>query len=116
MPIRYRCPQCRQLLSIGTRMAGQSSVCPSCGAVHEVRAPAPQAPPPPVANAAGRSETNEADAESSLDERDLSLPGEALAPPPLPHDPLAERARHWIDDVEDEGLVIQGFERKSDEL
>lgn len=32
MAIRYRCPQCNQLLSIASRMAGNRVPCPKCGA------------------------------------------------------------------------------------
>lgn len=32
MAIRYRCPQCNQLLSIASRMAGNRVPCPTCGA------------------------------------------------------------------------------------
>jgi len=38
MPIRYRCPQCSQLLGIGVAQAGQLTQCPICGAAHRVPA------------------------------------------------------------------------------
>jgi biopolymer transport protein ExbD len=31
MPIRYRCPSCRQLLGISSKMAGHTFDCPMCG-------------------------------------------------------------------------------------
>jgi biopolymer transport protein ExbD len=44
-------------------------------------------------------------------------PAGASASPFLAGTALDDRARHWADEDEDEeGLVIQGFERKSDEL
>jgi phage FluMu protein Com len=36
MPIRFRCPQCRQTLSIATRKAGAEINCPRCGALQTV--------------------------------------------------------------------------------
>ncbi|MGA2031864.1 MAG: hypothetical protein ABSG68_06390 [Thermoguttaceae bacterium] len=38
MSIRFHCPHCRQLLSIGTRKAGTAIVCPKCGAAQTVPA------------------------------------------------------------------------------
>jgi biopolymer transport protein ExbD len=37
MPIRFRCTQCHQLLSVSRKKAGVTTVCPACGA--EVRVP-----------------------------------------------------------------------------
>ena len=31
MPIRFRCPGCRQVLSVASRKAGQKVTCPACG-------------------------------------------------------------------------------------
>jgi biopolymer transport protein ExbD len=45
-----------------------------------------------------------------------ALSGVGLGPSPLPNDPFADRARHWIDDEDDEGLVIRPINRKSEEL
>src|SRR5436190_9152659 len=54
MPIRFRCPQCEQLLGIARRKAGHSVRCPGCRQLVEVpaeqpvSAPAPPRPPAPV--------------------------------------------------------------------
>jgi biopolymer transport protein ExbD len=47
MPIQFRCANCNQLLSISSRKAGTSTVCPSC--LEEVQVPlaSGEAPPPP---------------------------------------------------------------------
>lgn len=52
MPIRFRCTQCKQLLSVSRKQAGAETVCPACGS--EVRVPtienaAPAAVPAAVA-------------------------------------------------------------------
>jgi biopolymer transport protein ExbD len=130
MAIRYHCPKCHQFLSIAARKAGQPSRCPTCGTEHTVpledqlddrkevpasargsqapkSAPRESAPPvsePPVEMLPG------ARVHGPLD------PAGSTASPFLAGTAIDDRARHWVDDEEDEGLVIQGFERKSDEL
>ncbi|HXY37656.1 MAG TPA: biopolymer transporter ExbD [Planctomycetaceae bacterium] len=119
MAIRYHCPQCRQLLSIASRKAGQPTQCPTCGSQHTVpleseptrRPPAPgvsrpvPAPEPPVEMLPS------ARVRGPLDPAGSS--GSHLLVGLMPDD----RARHWADDdEEEEGLVISGFERKSDEF
>jgi biopolymer transport protein ExbD len=120
MAIRYHCPACQQLLSIASRKAGLPTVCPVCGNDHTVptedetrpeaprvtrqaKAPAPIEPPVemvPVARVHGP--LDPAGSSSSI-----FLTGTTLD----------DRARHWADDDdEEEGLVISGFERKSDEF
>lgn len=44
MPIRYRCDNCNQLISIATRMAGKSVPCPTCR--QETHVPQPEPPKP----------------------------------------------------------------------
>jgi biopolymer transport protein ExbD len=117
MAIRYHCPQCRQLLSISSRRAGEPTQCPTCGSIHNV--PLESDPPPKSAIPAG----------APVPEPPVEMvpsppvhgpldPAGASASPYLAGTVLEDRARHWADDEddEDEGLVIQGFERKSDEL
>ena len=72
MPIRYRCPDCRQLLSIATRMVGQTVNCPTCGAVTTV----PEHDDPLLA--AGQ----EADPPPDPDQQ--TLPPAAAHPPDIP--------------------------------
>ncbi len=149
MPIRYHCPQCRQLLSISTRKAGESTQCPNCRSIHNVplesepppaprqkpRAAAPmpsqQAEPQqsfersrpgrvPNELAAAEPESNQPVSNQTVPSAPISGPLDpagASASPFLAGTALDDRARHWADEDEDEeGLVIQGFERKSDEL
>jgi len=120
MAIRYHCPACQQLLSIASRKAGQPTVCPVCGnehtvptedesrpeappVTHQPKAPLPIEPPVemvPVSRVHGP--LDPAGSSSSI-----LLAGTTLD----------DRARHWADDEdEEEGLVISGFERKSDEF
>jgi biopolymer transport protein ExbD len=126
MAIRYHCPQCRQLLSISSRKAGEQTQCPTCHGLHQVplesephASPhgqqAPAAPHHPAAHLPVPEPPVEpvpsAPVHGALD------PAAPSASPLLAGTVLDDRARHWTDDdEEDEGLVIQGFERKSDEL
>ncbi|HEV7999501.1 MAG TPA: biopolymer transporter ExbD [Planctomycetaceae bacterium] len=149
MPIRYHCPQCRQLLSISSRKAGESTQCPNCRSIHNV--PLESEPPPaprqkpraaapttlqppetegPVEGAPTGGVVNGPVAIESVSDPPVSNqtvpsapihgsldPAGASASPFLAGTALDDRARHWADEDEDEeGLVIQGFERKSDEL
>lgn len=50
MPIRFRCTQCKQLLSVSRKQAGAETVCPACGS--EMRVPAIESTPPAAAAAA----------------------------------------------------------------
>jgi biopolymer transport protein ExbD len=117
MPIRYRCPQCRQLMSIASRMAGKASQCPKCAAIHTVPAESLDDVARPIERVPSAHEPEEPaqDPTGTDSYRTMDLPV-VTAPPPMPNDRLAERTQHWIDQEEDEGLVIHGFERKSDEL
>lgn len=49
MPIRYRCDSCSQLLSIATKMAGQSIPCPRCGTANVIPQPGTPLEQRPVA-------------------------------------------------------------------
>lgn len=52
MPIRFRCTQCKQLLSVSRKQAGAETVCPACGM--EVRVPTLEsAQPAATASVAG---------------------------------------------------------------
>jgi biopolymer transport protein ExbD len=120
MAIRYHCPACQQLLSIASRKAGQPTACPVCGnehtvptedqarpeapgVTHQPNTPLPKEPPVemmPLARVQGP--LDPAGSSSSI-----LLTGTIVD----------DRARLWADDdEEEEGLVITGFERKSDEF
>lgn len=155
MPIRYHCPQCRQLLSISSRKAGESTQCPNCRSIHNVplESEPPPAPRPQKPRAAAPTSPEAAETQRSVErartgrvanvpvaiepvsnqpESNQPASDQAVPSAPIrgPLDPagasaspflagtaLDDRARHWADEDEDEeGLVIQGFERKSDEL
>jgi biopolymer transport protein ExbD len=121
MAIRYHCPHCHQLLSIATRKAGQPSQCPTCGTNHRVplESEADSRPEAPVAAHAAHVPVEEPPVEimpigrvhGPLD------PAGSSASPFMLGTTLDDRTRHWDDDEEEEeGLVIPGFERKSDEF
>jgi biopolymer transport protein ExbD len=94
--------------------------CPTCSSIHQVPLesepparvekrtpppPPPSVPEPPVEMIPS------APVHGALD------PAAPSASPFLAGTTLDDRPRHWDDeDEDDEGLVIQGFERKSDEL
>lgn len=84
MPIKFRCPSCRQTLSVTRRKAGQNVTCPACEA--EVRVPDLEA-------AAAREEVVTAPASAADGERDLGA--DAVPPPAAP-----PRAVHTADDEE----------------
>ena len=67
MPIRFRCQQCHQLLSVGSRKSGSEIECPKCGV--------PQVVPP---RAQQGLETGASSAEISSPERPLG-PGDAAS-------------------------------------
>ncbi|MGE3315535.1 MAG: biopolymer transporter ExbD [Planctomycetaceae bacterium] len=104
MPIQYRCPQCRKLLSIGTRMAGHQLDCPACGAPHVV--PAPQTPTEP-----STSETEAAaiEPDGAPWNASATLPAEPVKPFPSAR-PTSE------DDDEEDELELRRFDRESDEM
>jgi biopolymer transport protein ExbD len=120
MAIRYHCPQCHQLLSIATRKAGQSTRCPTCGNDHPV--PLESEPDPRPEAPALTNPRRIPKAEPPVD----MLPSARVQGPLDPAGSSAsllmvgttfdDRARHWVDDEEEEGLVITGFERKTDEF
>jgi biopolymer transport protein ExbD len=134
MAIRYHCPQCGQLLSISSRKAGELTQCPICRGVHDVplESEPPAARPKPPAATTRLPEKPSVETVSSEPAATEALPTEGVPSAPVhgPLDPagasaspflagtaLDDRARHWADEDEDEeGFVIQGFERKSDEL
>lgn len=113
MAIRYHCPSCGQFLSIGSRLAGQHTQCPTCGARHlvpladephrPVRAAGPPEPPP-----APRREAAPPAAESVVP------PGSPL--PQGPSFPISYTVDPLDDDDDEEALVMGKIERKSDEL
>jgi len=123
MAIRYHCPNCGQYVSIGSRLAGQQTTCPTCAARHVV----------PLSEAAEGAHQTPARATTpgAADQAEFSRPGRenpAGSIPPLPTgpsfsdpsatDPLGGRTHHWPDDEEedDEALSMGRLERKSDEL
>ena len=75
MPIQFRCEHCDQLLSISSRKAGLTTVCPSC--LEEVRIP-------------GEPVADQATAEVSRIDRDPSSPadGETFSEPSVPAGPI----------------------------
>jgi biopolymer transport protein ExbD len=119
MAIRYHCPHCQQLLSIASRKAGLPTICPTCGTEHNVpledEDPRPEAHAPTGASIAPESQPPIEVPPMARDHVPLDPAGPS-ASPFLVRTPLDDRARHWVDDEEDEGLVITGFERKSDEF
>src|ERR1700733_8409936 len=134
MAIRYHCPQCHQMLSIATRRAGQTTQCPTCGNRHTVpRESEPDRPPPPPAattKAVPHPPRTEPNPERKIVEAEPPVKqvpsppvhgaldrAAPLASPYLAGAAVEERGHHWAEDEEeDEGFVIQGVERKSDEL
>jgi biopolymer transport protein ExbD len=119
MAIRYHCPQCGQLLSISSRRAGESTQCPTCGSIHDVPLES-ESPPRQQVSAAPPTTEMKSPVESlpGVPVRGPLDPAAASASPFLAGTTFDDRARHWPDEDDDdeEGLVIQGFERKSDEL
>ncbi|HEV3300792.1 MAG TPA: biopolymer transporter ExbD [Planctomycetaceae bacterium] len=116
MAIRYHCPQCHQLLSIATRKAGQPTECPTCGTNHRVPLESEADPQPEVAADAPAEEPPVELLPSGRTHGPLDPAGSSASPFML-GTTLDDRSRHWVDDEEeDEGLVIPGFERKSDEF
>jgi biopolymer transport protein ExbD len=121
MAIRYHCPQCHQLLSIATRKAGQPTRCPTCGAKHRVPLESEADPRPEVPVTA---HVPDVPAEEPPVEMLPSVPVHgpldpvgSTASPFMLGTTLDDRSRHWVEDEEEEeGLVIPGFERKSDEF
>lgn len=96
MPIRYRCPECGQLLSIGTRMAGRDVDCPHCNAYHTVP---------------------EADAENAI----AAAPPTQPAPEAdAPSQTVTSHQRPWSDDEEEDddgfGFTVSHTERPNDEV
>jgi biopolymer transport protein ExbD len=121
MAIRYHCPQCQQLLSIASRKAGQPTQCPTCGREHRVPLESDADPRPevPVATQAPDLPAEEPPVEMmpSVRVHGPLDPAGASASPFMVGTTLDDRARDWVDeDEEEEGLVIPGFERKSDEF
>lgn len=138
MAIRYHCPQCGRLLSISSRKAGEQTQCPNCRSIHTVPLEDEPPPPPRKAPAPAREAPRSSKPQPPIHPSPLGTsplqttpvetvpsapvhgpldPGAPSASPLLAGTVLDDRARHWTDDDEDEeGLVIQGFERKSDEL
>jgi biopolymer transport protein ExbD len=120
MAIRYHCPACRQLLSIASRKGGQPTACPVCGNEHtvpledEVRPEVPpvtRQPKAPLPNEPPVEMVPLSRVHGPLD------PAGSSSSILLTGTTLDDRARHWADDDdEEEGLVITGFERKSDEF
>ena len=120
MPIRYRCPECRQLLSISTRMAGRRIDCPSCQAEHSVPtleaaglqerlAPAESAAPvekkPEIAPAAPPS------AQAGVFALPPAIsPQSGLAPPGI------RSAQTSPEGDDDDEAIFRGFQRESDEM
>lgn len=119
MAIRFRCSECNQLMSIGSRMAGQMVECPSCG--EETLVPleeADVAAPAPVADDAERADdtVEEHVVESSDSDIDF-LDDEAEAgdsptteTPPLELAPPAavvgsQTEAEWDEDEEDGPLI-----------
>jgi len=120
MAIRYHCPNCGQYLSIGSRLAGQPTTCPTCGASHVVPLSETAAgiAPTPVrtmtSGAADRREVGPPSTKSPAAESPRLPAGPAFPPA----DPLIVRPHHWPHDEEEdeEGLAMGRLERKSDEL
>lgn len=106
MPIQYRCPECRKLLSIGTRMAGHEMACPACGVQHVVPTPANlHAPVESGALPAGASST-------------FRLDDSPSDPPPPERRPssAATSPRRLQDDDDDGEFELRKFDRESDEM
>ncbi len=117
MPIRYRCPQCRQLLSIATRMAERPTDCPICGASHFVPPADATATLPLQVKAKPPSEVVEPP--PPVEERTVARaasPSSPSIPISFAMDPLVSRPVHSVEEEEEEGLSFRGVERKSDEL
>jgi len=123
MAIRYRCPNCQQLLSVATRMAGRPTKCPSCRTEHSVPPAEPaaefaQVPPEPTPPAprVEKYSTRPPEAKPSHGDGHPSASGGPSIETTFATDPIGERPHHGDDEEEDEGLAITGIERKSDEL
>jgi hypothetical protein len=82
MPIRFRCPQCKQLLGISRRKAGTSVGCPTCHAQVTVPGSATHGA---TATADGPAEAAAASRPEPLFEQsDFDALLRAPAPPPVP--------------------------------
>jgi biopolymer transport protein ExbD len=120
MAIRYHCPNCGQYLSIGSRLAGQQTTCPTCAAGHvvplsEAAEGVDQTPGPTITpGAAGRMEIGPPATKGPAG----ASPSLVAGPSFPPSDPLIGPSHHWpYDEEEDEeGLAMGRLERKSDEL
>lgn len=107
MPIQYRCPACRKLLSIGTRMAGQEMTCPSCGADHVV--PSPRETAAPTESAAPGLAASGALGEPA--ERMPIEPEQTLLEESLGNSPVQDLEEEAEDDFD-----LRAFNRESDEM
>ena len=107
MPIQFRCEHCDQLLSISSRKAGLTTVCPSC--LEEVRIPGE-----PVADQATAEISRiDRDPSSPADGETFSEPSAAVGPAGAPASPEVKTAsparssvstvvRRRVDEEEDE--------------
>lgn len=123
MAIRYRCPNCQQLLSVATRMAGRVTKCPKCQTEHSIPQAEPSADPapPPPASRPSAPPVEKYSTRPPADEPKHTLDHPAPSGGPsiettFATDPIAQRPHHWDDEEDEEGLSITGVERKSDEL
>ena len=137
MAIRYHCPQCRQLLSIATspgRPSDPVSHVLATGTQCRLESEPERPHPAPAATTKARPNSHRVGAESRAENRRAAEPADQASAQPARawrarSGPRARRRpiwpvprwrigrHHWADDdEEDEGFVIQGVERKSDEL
>jgi biopolymer transport protein ExbD len=110
MAIRFRCPNCNQLMSIGSRMAGERVRCPGCD--DEIVVPTEEtAAPPPV---------GEADAEAAVDEGEASRESAdagAIQQPAVVEPQLSGREARASRGEEDEGgFALRKPQIDSDEM
>ncbi len=128
MAIRFRCPECNQLMSIASRMAGKSVECPSCGVDAIVPSEDPASPIEDAATATTADTEDVADdhaADEDLDPVEFDVVGESEAveespresPPPEEQPTRAAAIDQLYDDEEDlEGPLMRSAETELEEM
>jgi len=81
MPIRFRCSQCHQLLSVSRKQAGSPTVCPACGG--EIRVPTLESIASPAAETAPRAEPAAEPARTTSEPRAMEAASPEFVVPPV---------------------------------
>jgi biopolymer transport protein ExbD len=110
MAIRFRCPQCDQLMSIGSRMAGQTVRCPGCQ--QDVLVPSGEA----VESAPWLPDesSTETVSDPSLGRLPAHEPAQEL--PPEPAVPVATPARRHVANEDEGGFSLRKAQVESEEM